>query len=62
MAISARTTFLPMRRSGSEEGVTVPLSGLEISGPVFAYDWVTHSGELLPDGGSLRMKFTDGWD
>ena len=49
-------------RTGSEEGVTVPLSSLQISGPVFAYDWVTHSGELLPDGGSLRMKFADGWD
>ena len=49
-------------RTGSEEGVTVPLSSLQISGPVFAYDWATHSGELLPDGGSLRMKFADGWD
>jgi hypothetical protein len=49
-------------RSSSQESVTVPLSGLGISGPVFAYDWVTHRGELLPDGGSLRMKFVDGWD
>jgi len=49
-------------RSKSQEGVTVPLSSLEISGPVFAYDWVTQRGELLPDGGSLRMKFADGWD
>jgi len=49
-------------RSGSEEGVTVPLRDLEMSGPVFAYDWRTHSGELIPDGGNLRMKFADGWD
>ena len=49
-------------RTGSEEGVTVPLSSLRISGPVFAYDWVTHSGELIPSGGSLRLKFADGWD
>jgi hypothetical protein len=49
-------------RTGSEEGVTVPLSSLQINGPVFAYDWVTHTGELLPDGGSLRMEFVDGWD
>ena len=49
-------------RTGSEEGVTVSLSSLQISGPVFAYDWVTHSGELLPEGGSLRMKFAAGWD
>jgi hypothetical protein len=49
-------------RSESQEGVTVPLSDLETSGPVFAYDWVTHSGELIPNGGSLRMKFTAGWN
>jgi hypothetical protein len=49
-------------RSESQEGVTVPLSDLETSGPVFAYDWVTHSGELIPDGGNLRMRFADGWD
>jgi hypothetical protein len=49
-------------RSESQEGVTVPLRDLEMSGPVFAYDWVTHSGELIPDGGSLQMKFADGWD
>ena len=48
-------------RSASQESVAVPLSTLEMSGPVFAYDWVTHSGELLPDGRSLRMKFADGW-
>jgi hypothetical protein len=33
-----------------------------MSGTVFAYDWVTRSGKLLLDDGSLRMKFTDGWD
>jgi hypothetical protein len=49
-------------RNGSEESITVPLSSLEMSGPVFAYDWITHSGELIPDGGNLRMKFADGWD
>jgi hypothetical protein len=49
-------------RNASEESVTVPLSSLELSGPVFAYDWVTHSGEVIPAGRSLRMKFEDGWD
>ena len=57
----ARYVFAYLR-GGSEQSVAVPLSSLEMSGPVFAYDWVTHSGELLPDGGSLRMKFADGWD
>jgi hypothetical protein len=49
-------------RSASEESTTVPLSSLELSGSVFAYDWVTRSGELIPEGGSLRMRFADGWD
>ena len=57
----ARYVFAYLR-GGSEQSVAVPLSSLEMSGPVFAYDWVTHSGELLPNGGSLRMKFADGWD
>jgi hypothetical protein len=58
---SARYVFA-YARSASQQGVTVPLSSLEISGPVFAYDWITHRGELVPDSGSLAMKFTDGWD
>jgi hypothetical protein len=49
-------------RKESQEGVAVPLSGLEMSGPVFAYDWMTHRGELIPEAGSIRMKFADGWD
>jgi hypothetical protein len=49
-------------RGASEESTTVPLSSLELSGSVFAYDWVTRSGELIPEGGSLRMRFADGWD
>ncbi len=49
-------------RNPSEESVTVPLSSLELPGPVFAYDWVKHSDEVIPAGGSLRMKFEDGWD
>jgi hypothetical protein len=49
-------------RSASEESTTVPLSSLEVSGSVFAYDWLTHRGEMIPEGGSLRMRFADGWD
>jgi hypothetical protein len=49
-------------RNESQEGVTVPLSGLEMSGPVFAYDWTTHSGALIPKAGSIRMNFAAGWD
>ena len=49
-------------RSASEESTTVPLSNLEVSGSVFAYDWLTHRGEMISEGGSLRMRFVDGWD
>ncbi len=49
-------------RSASQGTVTVPLSTLGVSGQVFAYDWTTHTGEVIPDGGSLTMKFHDGWD
>jgi len=49
-------------RSASEESTTVPLSSLELSGSVFAYDWVTRGGEVIPEGGSLAMRFADGWD
>jgi hypothetical protein len=49
-------------RSESQEGITIPLGDLEMRGPVFAYDWVTHNGKVLPDGGNIQMKFTGGWD
>ena len=49
-------------RTASQEAVSVPLSDLGTSGPVFAYDWRQHTGELIPSGGKLRMKFVDGWD
>ena len=49
-------------RNSSEGSVTVPLSDLDISGPAFAYDWVKHSGELIPADGNLQMKFEGGWD
>ena len=58
---SVRYVFAYARRA-SEEGVTVPLSSLEMSGPVFAYDWVTHLSEVIPEGGTLRIKFGEGWD
>jgi hypothetical protein len=49
-------------RNPAEESVTVPLNELDVSGPVFAYDWAKHRGEVIPAGGNLRMKFEDGWD
>jgi hypothetical protein len=58
---SARYVFA-YARSTSQDAVTVPLSTLAASGPVYAYDWVSRTGEVVPEGGSLRMKFEDGWD
>jgi hypothetical protein len=49
-------------RSASDRSTIVPLSSLELSGSVFAYDWVTHSGKVIPKGGRIRMRFVDGWD
>ena len=48
-------------RRPSDSQVTVSLDELGISGPVFAYNWVTHNGKLVPPGGSLTMEFKDGW-
>jgi hypothetical protein len=49
-------------RTATQEAVSVPVNDLGASGPVFAYDWVNRTGETIPAGGSLRMKFVDGWD
>lgn len=69
MVASATTSFGNLRvhyvfaypRRNSDTQVTVPLRELGISGPVFAYNWVTHRGHLIPAGGSVRMEFANGW-
>lgn len=42
-------------------GVDVPLSELGIDEPVYAWNWVTHTGELLSPGRQLQMRFVGGW-
>jgi hypothetical protein len=49
-------------RNETDQSVTVPLDELGAAGPVFAYDWLKHTGQLIPAGGTLGMKFQDGWD
>lgn len=49
-------------RETNDANATVPLRELGVSEPAFAYDWRTHTGALIPAGGSLVMKFQDGWD
>jgi hypothetical protein len=48
-------------RRGADANVTVPLRELGLSQPVYAWNWVAHSGELIPAGGNLSMTFADGW-
>ncbi len=48
-------------RVNGDGGVSVPLSELGIDGSVYAWNWVTQSGEVLSSGGQLQMRFADGW-
>jgi len=48
-------------RQASDSQVTVPLRDLDVTGSVFAYNWVTHQGQILPPDDSLNLEFTDGW-
>ena len=59
-ALQADYVFAYPRQS-SDTQLTVPLASLQISGQVFAYDWVAHRGQLIPQNGSLHMEFTNGW-
>lgn len=69
MVAAATTSFGDLRyqyvfaypRTASDTQVTVSLHDLGVSGPVFAYNWQTHQGELIPANGSLTMEFNDGW-
>ena len=56
----ARYVFSYPRRPTDTE-FSVPLSELDFSGPVYAYDWREHSGYLIPAGGTLSMHFKDGF-
>ncbi|MGB6130844.1 MAG: hypothetical protein WBG54_03620 [Acidobacteriaceae bacterium] len=48
-------------RQASDSQVTVPLRDLDVTGSVFAYNWVTHQGQILPPDDSLNLEVTDGW-
>jgi hypothetical protein len=69
MVAAARTAFastgavylFAYPRRASDTGVTVPLSALGLSQPAYAWNWVSHSGELIPAGGSVSMSFANGW-
>ncbi len=69
MIAAAATTFGGLKiqyvfaypRQTSDSQVTVPLRSLGVTGSVFAYDWVTHQGRILPPDGSLNLEFQNGW-
>lgn len=48
-------------RLASTSSAIVPLSELGLSQPAYAWNWVDHTGQLIPAGGSLSMTFANGW-
>lgn len=48
-------------RGGNVTGTSVPLRDLGIHGPVYAWNWVTQKGEVIPAGKSLQMHYDNGW-
>ncbi len=69
MVAAARTAFassgavyvFAYPRQDSDTGVTVPLTDLELTQPMYAWNWVAHTGQLIPAGGAFSMTFTNGW-
>lgn len=69
MVAAARTQFgsaeavylFAYPRQQAESEITVPMAWLGLQGPTYAWNWVTHRGELIPAGGSVRMEFAHGW-
>lgn len=52
-------------RNGSGDahsaGTTVPLRELGIHSPVYAWNWQTQQGEIVPANGSINMQYANGW-
>ena len=48
-------------RTSSQEQTMVSLRELGIHGPAYEWDWVRHTGRLIPAGGSFAMVFENGW-
>ena len=46
-------------RRPSDSSVEVSLKSLGLDQPVYAWNWVTHHGELIP--AHINMTFADGW-
>ena len=48
-------------RGKVDKQVTVSLKEIGVTGPAYAWDWVRHTGRLIPAGGSFPMLFENGW-
>ncbi len=48
-------------RKSSVTEASVSLRDLGITGPAFAYNWVTGHGELVPAADNLTLQFKNGW-
>lgn len=48
-------------REKEQSDTTVPLNELGVKGEVYAYDWVSNQGRLVPADGKLLMTFRNGW-
>jgi hypothetical protein len=48
-------------RHATDTEFSVALAELGFSGPVYAYDWRAHTGNVVPKGGTLSARFDDGF-
>jgi hypothetical protein len=48
-------------RGGNASRTSIPLRDLGIHSPVYAWDWVTRKGEMIPAGKSLQIQYKNGW-
>lgn len=58
----AETYVFSYPRAADQTTAQVQLSELGISKPVYAWNWRTQTGALIPADGSLTLHDTDGWD
>jgi hypothetical protein len=48
-------------RGKTETRAMVSLKEIGIAGPAYVWDWVRHTGRVIPAGGSFPMLFENGW-
>lgn len=48
-------------RGKTETDAMVSLKEIGVTGPAYVWDWVRHTGRMIPAGGSFPMLFENGW-